>query len=332
MKWLLTLSFAVLAGTYHAMVQDADSFEVRVGEEIMKEAETNQRYEASSPVLTPTEAQKILYGKYEIPPTFSKVLLASKQWEKEGMDPASILGFYPITADMRYFNTPVDVIPFGSTGMDGIHYGFLTDFGSITDLEQAPVVCVSPMDFDQPTQLIARNFRDFLAVNRKDSPLFYNHFEDEQSYELKKQEWAREQEAFEKEYPPDLQIERAHQTARNALYEQLSLPDIPNSFTYIEEIRAERKQHTAIPTKDRLGVMDRSLPSAEQKKESGWSGDADRLGEYLQTASYGEKLAVFRDMTLCSDALLDPELRQLLINELQATGLADEAERLTFLD
>ncbi|QRG70020.1 hypothetical protein [Brevibacillus choshinensis] len=248
------------------------------------------------------------------------------------MDPASILAFYPITVDMRYVNTPVDVIPFGSTGMDGIHYGFLTDFGSIPDLEHAPVVCVSPMDFDQPTQLIARNFRDFLAVNRKDSPLFYNHFKDERSYELKKQEWAREHESFEKEHPPDPEEELAHQAARDALYEELSLPDITNSFTYIEEIRAERKQHTAIPTMDQLGVIDRSLPSAEQKKESGWSGDADLLREYLQTASYGEKLAVFRDMTLRSDALFDPGLRQLLIAELLATGLADEAQRLRFLD
>lgn len=45
----------------------------------------------------------------------------------------------------------------------------------------------------------------------------------------------------------------------NALYEQLSLPDIPNSFLYIEEIRAERMQRITIPTKDQLGGIDQSL-------------------------------------------------------------------------
>lgn len=39
------------------------------------------------------------------------------------MDPTSIIGFYPITVDVRYFNAPVDVIAFGSTGMGGIHDG-----------------------------------------------------------------------------------------------------------------------------------------------------------------------------------------------------------------
>jgi hypothetical protein len=58
----------------------------------------------------------------------------------------------------------LDVISFARPGMDGIHYGFLTDFGSIDDLENASIVRVSPMDFDDPVKIVARNIHDSLRI------------------------------------------------------------------------------------------------------------------------------------------------------------------------
>lgn len=60
----------------------------------------------------------------------------------------------------RYMATPPDVIPFAHAGVDGIHYGFLTDFGLEKDLSQAPIVCVSPVDWTG-VWVVARHLQDF---------------------------------------------------------------------------------------------------------------------------------------------------------------------------
>jgi hypothetical protein len=59
-------------------------------------------------------------------------------------------------SNFRYFITPPDLITFISTGGDGIHFGFLTDFGQVEDLEEAYIVCVSPTN-DPPLKIVARN-------------------------------------------------------------------------------------------------------------------------------------------------------------------------------
>lgn len=290
------------------------------------------------PILSESEAQKVLYGKYEIPPTFALLLSESNKWEQQGMDTSFIIGFYPITSDMRYFNTPVDVIPFGNTGMDGIHYGFLTDFGSVTDLEEAPIVSVSPMDFDQPVQLIARNFREFLQINRNDSGLFYNTFASEAAYLAKKKEWELEHQEFEKQYPPDVEKEKAQEAALDAFNGKLSLPVIPSSFRYIQEIREERKQRVAISTQDQLGIMKHTVPAANDvsRKTSKeiFLVDHDQgvevpsLQAFWKNANHEQKLAIFRDLTMNVILSDDPDLLQAVIAELRRIGLNDEANRL----
>lgn len=64
-----------------------------------------------------------------------------------------------------YYSSPADSIVFANTGMDGIHYSFLTDFGIHTNLEQAPIICVSPMDFDNCVRIVARNLYEFFELH-----------------------------------------------------------------------------------------------------------------------------------------------------------------------
>ncbi len=45
-----------------------------------------------------------------------------------------MIGFRPSLQDDSYSITPPDLIPFANTGGDGIHFGFLTDFGSVSTL------------------------------------------------------------------------------------------------------------------------------------------------------------------------------------------------------
>ena len=58
---------------------------------------------------------------------FKLIELEERLNKKEhSLDP---IGFMPITQHFSYWITPPDVIPFAHTGGNGIHFGFLTDFG-----------------------------------------------------------------------------------------------------------------------------------------------------------------------------------------------------------
>ena len=79
------------------------------------------------------------FGKYDIPPTLQILIDLEKELGK-GEHFFEGLHFYLSLTNFRYFNTPSDVIVFGNNGADGIHYGFLTDYGSAVDLEETPIV------------------------------------------------------------------------------------------------------------------------------------------------------------------------------------------------
>src|SRR5690606_20600257 len=135
--------------------------------------------------------------------------------------------FYLTLSDFRYFNTPCDVVVFGHIGADGIHYGFLTDFGTVSNLEEAPIVCVSAMDSDQPTRIIAKNILEFLKLNRTDAGLFYNNFANEESYDKYKKELLEL-------YPPSTEEMLKSERVLQILMEQIELPTIENAFQLIQ--------------------------------------------------------------------------------------------------
>ena len=110
---------------------------------------------------------KLNYGKYAIPEKLYKIIELQKHLHEEGLlDHGDLLGYYFSLEglDSRYLNTPLDVISFATPGSDGIAYGFLTDFGQVEDLEKACILRVSPMDFDEPVKIIARNIDDFMRI------------------------------------------------------------------------------------------------------------------------------------------------------------------------
>jgi hypothetical protein len=76
------------------------------------------------------------YGKYPIPKMLDKLIQFQEQLKDEGLLPyGDLLGVYfkYDGIDARYLNTPLDVISFAWPGSDGIHFGFLTDFGQAQD-------------------------------------------------------------------------------------------------------------------------------------------------------------------------------------------------------
>jgi len=80
-----------------------------------------------------------------------------------------------------YYCTPVDSFPFAYTGGDGVHYALLTDFGLNKDLNEAPVIRISPMDLEV-VRLVARNITDFFSLHFFDELLMLNEYNSEEAY------------------------------------------------------------------------------------------------------------------------------------------------------
>lgn len=266
------------------------------------------------------------FGKYGIPPTLQILLDIKNRVGYESFDRA--LHFDTSLGNFRYFNTPMDVVIFGTIGVDGIHYGFLTDFGQCDKLEDAPIVCVSPMDFECPTRIIANNLREFLALNWDDSALFYNYFESEEDYLNSKKRWAEE--CSRSPYQPTEAEKQTEKEIRKMLLDHINLPVIDNPYQHIKMVEQERFNHITIDTQDHLGVItplpndtvhvyfpvDDSIP------------DLEDLKEFFSVAPLASKQVLFRDIQFNSLMIDHEPLLKIIFQELKDQGLYNELNRL----
>ncbi|MGN7941427.1 MULTISPECIES: hypothetical protein [Bacillaceae] len=268
------------------------------------------------------------FGKYVVPPTLQRLIdLQNDLGDTE--DFFKGLDFYLSLENFRYFNTPSDVIVFGNIGANGIHYGFLTDYGSVTELEVAPIVCVSPMDFDTPIRIVARNLREFLRVNLTDSALFYNHFSSEEKYLETKERWTTEE--ANSPYQPTENEKQVRERVQRFLLENFQLPHIDNPYRYVQDVGLARQRNVCIQTMDGLGVTE---PLLQHEKHSPFplykdtDPDLKLLQEYINSAPFASRLALFRDLQLYYILQDNHELYKIVIDTMNNMGLTDEASRL----
>lgn len=264
------------------------------------------------------------YGKYSVPETLTNILELQSELRQKGMLPyGDLLGynFKIYELDDRYLNTPLDLIPFASPGMDGIHYGFLTDFGSVKDLEDAYIVRVVPMDFDEPVKIVARNLQDFLrllcfAPASLDILDIYSN-EDlcrkvslEDSTIVMNKDTLKVREIFRK---------RAH------------LEPIPDIFNYFLEVSEERVGKIVLATKDGLGVVNKISASTNHKAASLSRYNSLKLYEvqsFFAAATPEAKLGFLRDAQSLGLIYDNEEVKEFLRDELVKLKLLDEAERM----
>jgi len=287
------------------------------------------------------------YGKYALPPTLQQLLQISNELEDSQVF-YSGLGFYVTVEPFRYFNTPCDVIVFGNTGMDGIHYGFLTDYGQVESLEEATIVCVSPMDFDSPVRIAAANIRDFLSIDPADSALFFNNFRSESHYVDTKRGW--EEEAANSPYQQSAEKLQEQAKVRSLVRERLSLTTISQPYAYIQDVIQQRKERITIPTQDGLGVIEslghqgNSATKNQLPVDSGISFvrsdatimyvhkdealDLEVLAHYLQASPRPVQLALIRDIQMNFVLEEWADLQKLVTSRLQALGQSDEVRRI----
>ncbi|MFF2480768.1 hypothetical protein [Paenibacillus sp. NPDC058071] len=283
-------------------------------------------HQEEEPPLSVTDEH---YGAYEVPPTMRKLIELEQEMGK-AMDRQ--LGLCLTRSDFRYISTPPDFIPFATPGVDGIHYCFATDFGSVPNLEEANIAVVSPMDFGDAVWFVARNLHDFLRIVCTDGDVLYNNFKTRDAYlaYTKRREAARAEPGYKAE---DNKRVQAHDRLRAAF----GLSDITDLADYMDGLKRERMAKAAVMTRDTIGVMplrrgEGDGPSAERTEPpmiEKIPQDERELTEAFAKAATSElKLAIVRELQY-DNALYDNQSMLLIcMRELERLGLRDERNRL----
>ncbi len=280
------------------------------------------------------------YGRYDtLPSTLAKLFVFEQELRAEGQSFDSTLGFMLETEDTRYRQTPPDVIPFARPGVDGIHYGFLTEFGQVSDLEQAYIVCVSPMDFGNEIWIVARNIREFLRVVYSENTILFNYFPDIESY-------ISCIENSEVDEPDERVL-----YVKEKLKERFSIEPITDMPQYITSLQKQRQAQIVVNTLNALGIIqsyqdqnhkhERFMfglveeQEVDEENEANEENDQDDERDvelecaklFFWRVTLESKLAFIRDCQT-NDFLDDAERRKWLVGELESMKLENEAARL----
>lgn len=225
------------------------------------------------------------YGSYEVPATLRRLFELERELQQEDTSLEKALAFMLLEEDMRYINTPLDVIPFANTGMDGIHYGFLTDFGQVSNLEHAWIVTVSPMNFDAPVWPIASNLHEFLRAVYTDPSALFNLFENGEDY----REYALTQDSRE--------FDEEEQEIRQRLAERFGITLIADMGTYLDEKRAQRSLEADLSTEDQVGVVSEAQAAKNEvyARQQSLSSDTDSTSSAVKKNSISKIPTLDRD-------------------------------------
>ncbi|AET59763.1 MULTISPECIES: hypothetical protein [Paenibacillus] len=224
----------------------------------------------------------------------------------------------------RYMATPPDVIPFAHAGVDGIHYGFLTDFGLVKDLSQAPIVCISPVDWTG-VWVVARHLQDFLSVVYTENSSLKRYYASGQDYT-----------GHTGHRPPQAVDERTA-FVRESFRERFGVQPIQDMAAYIDSLRTERKQNEAAPTLNGLGIP--AFPSSAKQRSSmksallsvaepfHWDKQGETVRDLFRNASREARLAFIRDAQT-RHLFTHSALRVFVAGQLRSMGLSEAATHL----
>ena len=269
-----------------------------------------------------------IYGLYEIPDEIYRLYELEKELNNIDLS-LDIIGFQPCHHTYSYSITPPDLIPFANTGGDGIHFGFLTDFGKAPTLTEASIVCVSPTN-DPPIRYMAHNINEFLNL-----VLSVPHAEMLESFwstpdEAHIQEEIRE---FSMDTPADWKEKRSK--VFEALKNKYLMQQV-NIGHYLQKVKKERSNSISISTLDGLGVLgSEQNNNAYTKYQLDFNNlldnnELERIKDYLKESCSIDKLAFIRDAFY--SVVLTPEYEEkffyLIIELMKSMNLHDEVQRL----
>jgi hypothetical protein len=265
-------------------------------------------------------------GKYkQLPETIEKLIEFEIELQKEGYSLDRELNLIIQSDYFAYNVTPYDVVPFASTGCDGIHFGFLTDYSSIENLEQAFVVCISPMNFGNHVKIVARNIKEFLnlIITMKSAVAIENFL----NFEVEK-DYIRLNMSLEIDSKQEYSNRVDYVT--NKLKSAFECKAITNIFNYIEnEVKFARNKVAIVPTIDGIGVvpldLNFTIDKFELKKDM--RVNIEELGIFFKNTSLESKLAIIRNLQFLN-LIDDFDMQEFIKKEMLKLNLTTEALRL----
>lgn len=225
---------------------------------------------------------------------------------------------------------PTDIIPFAKTGGDGCYFAFLTDYGYYESLEKAPIVFISPADFDvespnQANKLFARNFMDFLRVMITMQQAEIVRFKD-----LAQMDFDGEIQALQADMLLASSAKRvkAKEKTIETIKKEYGLHEINDLHGYFLMLEFDRKKEDYIDLNDGLGLK----THVKDRFNSTDFSDKLQLSKSLKHASKVERICFYREAPyLYKHYIAEYQEIVLLIAEyLYLDGFTREAKILKF--
>lgn len=223
--------------------------------------------------------------------------------------------------ESRYSICPIDAIPFASTGNNGIHFAFLTDFGRNKNLRNAPIVCIAP-SYDPPVNLVSNNLEEFLSIvtTIENSTLLASRYKSQVDFDRRKEEWFNG-------FLSKPRISESRKKLATLLKEKFKLKEINQIVAYSNDIRNERAQNVDYPSMDGLGVF---KLNNEKLTEFNYSKNPQEVFKFLSNSNRNSRLLFYRNSyfnyILSKD--YDEAIKFLIIQYLKKDGFLEEAKRL----
>ncbi|NMO96456.1 hypothetical protein [Paenibacillus lemnae] len=268
------------------------------------------------------------YGSYKVPEIIVSLHTLDKHFLDRGFS-MDLISFRLANSYFPYSITPPDLIPIADTGGAGIHFGFLTDFGRVKHLEDAPIVCVTPTD-DPPLRLVARNIVEFMDLivsvpHAECLEAWWPHRDGDQPPET--------YETVDDDAPQSLRL--AYDEIHSRLKQELGAANRP-VLPYLRETMNERAQSSVLSTLDGLGIIGNALVHGEhyafQPHAPQDEAELQRMTAYFEAASSIEaKLAFIRDinyMYVHNQFDAPSPVFELLKQFMMSMGLYDEVTRM----
>jgi len=271
------------------------------------------------------------FGNYQKPELLNRLEFL----EDEGLRLEFDLHYF-IDYDRHYSVTPIDVIPFAGTGSNGIHFGFLTDFGFIQNLNEAPIVVVCP-SCDPTVRLVAKNLTDFVGITMTigDATYLTDGFETDQEFRktlVEYELWAAKNvytsdttdEQIEKEILQE-NISNRIQTV-NILKDQLGIQPVENVCDYLRNIK--KKRDRKIYAKDCHGLGIRAnCPKSDFYEIAQKRMSVSEIDSLIKVSNRCQRIQIYRNAT-CTYILgknYDVDVIDCLVKHLEDDGFLRES-------
>ena len=235
----------------------------------------------------------------------------------------ALISFDLVDVDFRYTVTPPDLIPIAHTGVDGCHFGFLTDFGMTRNLDLAPIVMVRPTG-DPPLQVVASTMRDLVALLLRvnDAEILAN------------LDYGDETDLIEESLEEYFSGEKRGRLTdiKSVLMSKFGVEAAESAQDRIQTSQRIRESHIAIPTADSLGVL-RSEDRCSGTPEYDYTRYDRDPESFIRHCSKLEKLALCRDLQyhFILDEGYDKSELNFVLTLLEDVGCRDERARLADL-